>query len=374
MKILQLTVHYEPNVGGVETHLHDLVSGLIKRSHNVFVLTYRPLVSKAAFNRFEQAPNYTVFRIPWIRGLFYKFKGPLQFLYTFPGLFFATPFAILLFNPDVVHAHGIVAGFVGVFWAKAFNKRVVVSTHSLYEFPKSGMYRNFVTGIFQRADEVLTLSKQSKEEVASLGIDRNKIIVFTYWIDLEKFRFMNNDLRFKNRKRLGWGKNFIILFVGRLVPEKGIPELLKAAELLNKNVTIAIAGSGPMEETIKNQELRIKNIKFLGKVDQDKLPEYYSAADMVIVPSTHEEGFGRVIIESLACSTPVIGSNRGAIPEAMDKTVGELITVTPENIAKTIEYYLKDPKELMQKSKNARKFAEKRYGEKNIEQIIKAYK
>lgn len=372
MKILQLTVHYEPNVGGVETHLHDLVSGLIKRNHNVFILTYRPLVSKAQFNRLEQAPNYTVFRMPWIRGLFYTFKGPFQFLYTFPGLFFATPFAILLFNPDVVHAHGIVAGFIGVFWAKAFGKRVVVSTHSLYEFPKSGMYRKFVTGIFQRADEVLTLSKQSKEEVQSLGINSDKITVFTYWVDLAKFKVQSEKLKIK--EKLGLGKKFVVLFVGRLVPEKGIPELLDAAEKLNPNILIAIAGSGPMEETINNKQKTISNIKFLGKIDQEKLPEYYSAADMVIVPSTHEEGFGRVIIESLACSIPVIGSNRGAIPEAMDKTVGELIPVTPENIVKTIEYYSKHAKELEKKSENARKFAERRYGEKNIETIIDSYR
>ena len=371
MKILQLTVHYEPNVGGVETHLSDLVHGLIKRNHTVFVLTYRPLVAKTPYQTIEQSNNLTIFRIPWIRGLFYTFKGPLQFLYTVPGLFFVTPFAILLFNPDVVHAHGIVAGFVGVFWAKAFNKRVVVSTHSLYEFPKSGMYRSFVTGIFKHADEVLTLSKQSKEEIEHLGINANKITVFTYWVDLEKFKVQSSKLKVK--EKLGWGSKFVVFFVGRLVPEKGIPELLKSAQLLDENITIVIAGSGPMEEEILNRKSKIINLEFLGKVDQEKLPDYYNAADMVIVPSTHEEGFGRVIIESLACGTPVIGSNRGAIPEAMDKTVGELITVTPETIAKTITYYSTHPKELKKKSENARKFAEKRYGEKNIETIIKAY-
>jgi len=371
MKILQLTVHYDPNVGGVETHLSDLVRGLLKRNHTVFVLTYRPLVAKTPYQTIEQSNNLTIFRIPWIRGLFYTFKGPLQFLYTVPGLFFVTPFAILLFNPDVIHAHGIVAGFVGVFWAKAFNKRVVVSTHSLYEFPKTGLYRRFVTGIFRRADEVLTLSKQSKKEIESLGIKSNKITVFTYWVDLMKFKVQSE--KFKVREKLGWGKKFVVFFVGRLVPEKGIPELLGAANQLDKNIVIAIAGSGPMDEEIKNKEQKTKNIEFLGKVSQDKLPDYYSAADMVIVPSTHEEGFGRVIIESLACGTPVIGSNRGAIPEAMDKTVGELITVSPENIAKAIMYYSTHPKELKKKSENARKFAEKRYGEKNIETIIKAY-
>lgn len=373
MKILQLSVHYPPNVGGVETHLYDLVRALLKKKQNVFVLTYRPLVAKTAFSTLEQERNYTVFRIPYIHGLFYTLKGPLlQFLYTFPGLFLVTPFTILFFNPDVIHAHGIVAGFIGVFWGKAFNKRVVVSTHSLYEFPKKGLYRNFVKGIFQRADKVLTLSRQSAEEIKSLGIRKDKIQVFTYWVDLTKFKVQKDKLKIKKRLRLE--KNVVVLFVGRLVPEKGIPELLEAAKEWNSNITLVLAGSGPMEHKIKDYELECKNIMFLGKLDQEKLPDYYNAADLVIVPSTHEEGFGRVIIEALACGTPVIGSNRGAIPEAMDESVGKLIDVSTANIKKTVEEFYKKPELLARKSKNARKFAEKRYNEKNIETILSSYK
>jgi glycosyltransferase involved in cell wall biosynthesis len=111
----------------------------------------------------------------------------------------------------------------------------------------------------------------------------------------------------------------------------------------------------------------------LGKLDQNELPSYYGAADLLIVPSTHEEGFGRVILESLACGTPVIGSRRGAIPEAMDETVGRLIDVTPENIKEAVEYFYKNPKELKKLSKNARKFAERRYSERNVGKIIGAY-
>lgn len=366
MKILQLTVHYAPNVGGVETHLTDLVNALIKQSHNVFVLTYRPLVAQTHFLTLEQSKNLTIFRIPWVAGLFYKMRGHMQFLYTVPGIFFITPFVILLYNPDVIHAQGIVAGFVGVFWGKTFNKRVVVSTHSLYGFPKSGFYKNFVTGIFKRADKVLTLSKQSAKEVESLGIDRKKVSVFTYWVDLAKFKPQNRKSKDENK--------FVVFFVGRLVPEKGLSELLAAANMWNKNIQLVIAGSGPMENEVKKAEKKFNNVKFLGKVDQSELPDYYNASDLVIVPSTHDEGFGRVILEALACGTPVIGSNRGAIPEAMDETVGALIDISPENIRKAVESYYKNPKELEKKSKNSRAFAEKKYKEENVAVIISAYK
>jgi len=80
-----------------------------------------------------------------------------------------------------------------------------------------------------------------------------------------------------------------------------------------------------------------------------------------------------VILESLACGTPVIGSNRGAIPEAMDNTVGKLIEITPENIKKTVDYYYHNPNIVKKLSLSARKYAAKRYSEKNADNIIINY-
>ena len=103
------------------------------------------------------------------------------------------------------------------------------------------------------------------------------------------------------------------------------------------------------------------------------LPIYYSASDVVIVPSTHDEGFGRVILESLACGTPVIGSNRGGVPEVMDETVGKLIDISPENMAEVVNDYYKNSIKLKNKAKNARHFVEKKYSSKNIKPILSSY-
>jgi len=125
VKILQLSTHFSPNIGGVETHLDDLVNALTKRGHDVSVLTYRPLTTKARWKIREGKKGVQILRIPWIPGLFYKLvdKPFLEFLYILPGLFIATPFLILINKPEVIHAHGLVAGFTGVFWAKTFGKR-----------------------------------------------------------------------------------------------------------------------------------------------------------------------------------------------------------------------------------------------------------
>ena len=370
MNILQLTAHFRPNIGGVETHLDDLCQVLIKKGFNITVLTYRPLETFTKWKMFEKMGNLEIIRMPWIPNLFYKFiKIPfLEFIYLFPGLFLFTPIVLVTKKIDVINAHGLVAGFVGVVWGKVFRKKIVVSTHSIYNFPKKGIYRDFVSFIFKNSDFCLGLSKQAAKEIASLGIDKRKVSNFTYWVDLEKFRRVE-----RAKDKLGWKNKFIVLFVGRLIVEKGINELLESAKSWTRGISLKIIGSGSMDKKVKEVALEFSNIDFVEGVNHSDLPIYYSGSDVLIVPSTSEEGFGRVIIESLACGTSVIGSNRGAIPEVLDETVGKLIDISPKNIKNAVEYFYFHPMELKKLAGNCRKFAERRYSEKNAETIIRTY-
>ncbi len=368
MKVLQLTVHFSPNVGGVETHLSDLVKFLVKQNIQVFVLCYQPLSVKVGWKMYEKETALEIFRIPWIAGLFYKLiKSPiLEFIYLVPGLFIITPLILVIKNPKIIHAHGIVAGFVAVFWGKLFNKRIIISTHSIYSFPKSGLYHDFARFIFVGADQVLCLSNQSKNELIKL-ISVSKLKTFTYWIDLNKFtRQKESSFKFKEK--------FVVLFVGRLILEKGLDVLLDSVKSWNKNIGLVIAGTGPLENLVKKQSSENFQIHFQGKVDQSNLPDLYNSVNLLIVPSTTEEGFGRVIIESLACGTPVVAANRGAITEAMDSSVGRLIDISPQSIKNAVEDLYNHPAKLNLMAKNARSFAERRYSEKNGQTIINSYK
>ena len=369
--ILILTTPFRPNIGGVETHLDDLIEKGIKERYLFTVLTYQPLITEARGKMVEIGTNFRIYRIPWLRmNLFLTLeKHPiLEFIYLFPPLFLVSLF-VLLFNAksvEVIHSQGLIAGTAGVILGKIFGKKNILSTHSIYNFPKSGLYFQFVKFLLKSSNKVLCLSYQSRREILELGVDQSKVEVFTYWVDQEIFKPIPKKKKKKEEK-------FTCLFVGRLVEGKGIPELLQAANLLKEHVKFIIIGDGPLADRIKDSENNLPNIDFKGKVDNAQLPKYYSSADVLIVPSTHEEGYGRVILEALSCGLPIIATNRGGVKEYVNDKIGVLIDVSPDNIKKAIISLLRDRKKLDSMRINASLYAKNHFNEKNSQIIFKNY-
>mgnify|MGYP001600838677 FL=1 len=142
-EVLIVSIGFSPNLGGIETHFDDLVSALAKRNWKVYVLTYKPITTDVKALSFERrGKNISIFRVPWFGKVFYKLvKKPfLEFIYLTPGLFIALPIFLILRgkNIRVIHSHGLIAGTVSVFWGKIFGKKVITTTHSIYNFPQSG--------------------------------------------------------------------------------------------------------------------------------------------------------------------------------------------------------------------------------------------
>ena len=111
----------------------------------------------------------------------------------------------------------------------------------------------------------------------------------------------------------------------------------------------------------------------MGTIQLEELNLYYAAADLVIMPSLHEEGFGRVASGALLSGTPVIASNKGALPEVVDDSVGRIINPTPKNIADSIEFFYSHKEQLKKRALNARKYAMRKFSNKNAEVIIRTY-
>ncbi len=369
-EILILAIGFLPNIGGLETHLKDLIDELLKKDWKVVVLTYQPLHTPAKGKWIERHSDLTIYRLPAIRGLFYKLlKNPLlEFIFLEPLIFLFTPI-ILLFYPNIVtiNGQGLIAGFAGAFWSKVFNKRFVIAAQSVYIFPKKGLYRKISAWIFKSASKVIAISTQAKKGIEELGVNSQKIQLYTNWEDSNFFKPIN---KLEAKTKIGFPNKFIVSFFGRLVEEKGIKKLLESISLIDKEITILIYGEGPLLDLVIESTNKNRNVVYMKTIPPEQLPLNYSAADIVIMPSLHEEGFGRVASGALFVGTPVIASNKGALPEVVNEKVGKIIEPTKEEIARSINYFFKNKEELKKRANNSRKYALSKFSSKNAQVII----
>jgi glycosyltransferase involved in cell wall biosynthesis len=128
-----------------------------------------------------------------------------------------------------------------------------------------------------------------------------------------------------------------------------------------------------LESFLKNASKQNPNIQFLGNVQNYDLPAYYNSADIFCIPSQYEEGLGRVVMESVACGIPVVGSNRGGISEALNKTISILLEPTHDNLKNAIKMLHLDNKQLKALKMDCRNYATMNYSEKNLDLITKHY-
>lgn len=371
--VLIITSHYTPNIGGVENHLQALVAGLIKDGWRVIVSTYQPLAQSRIAPFMEEKNRFTIYRFPWLAfNIFHKLTPypALEFLFLFPGLFLMT-LIVLIKHPsiDVIHCQGLVPSAIGVFMKFLFKKRVIASTHNLYFFPKKGLYPFFARLFFSLTDKVLTPTIFAKEELLKIGVSAKKVAIFHYWIDLKTF---SPKKKLKIRKGLKWDK-FTVLFIGRLIETKGVKLLLELLPKLNKKIQLVIIGTGPLTNEIKRAEKHFLNLKYLGRVENNDLPNFYSAADLVVVPSLVDEGFGFVVMESVACGAPVLASKKGGLLDAVSPKTGRLVEPTVQNFKVAIERLFSHPAELNYLKSNCREYAMKNFSDKNILDIIRIY-
>lgn len=193
------------------------------------------------------------------------------------------------------------------------------------------------------ADAVFSLSDFSKKNVSeAYHVPQSKIKVTYAGVD-ETF--------FKERNRNATNEQFNLLFCGRIAGprrQKGIDILLRAMYFILKenDVKLKLIGTGSRVEEYKalSHELGIgEHVEFLGFVDYDNLPEYYSNADLFVLPS-RRESFGLVLAEAMAAGLPVVSTNIGAIPEVVvDGKTGILVPPDePKIFANAVNSLLSD--------------------------------
>jgi glycosyltransferase involved in cell wall biosynthesis len=376
--VLILTPFFSPNIGGVETHLDDLTSVLDEKKYRVYVQTYSPLTTgRTLWEKYELLGNsIQVYRHKWIgRNLFHKLENYpiLNFLYLTPYLFVRSLFFMMTNSHkiDIIHAQGLNAGAIGVALKAIFKKRLIISLHAVYkETGKSKLTNHATRLIFNNAEIVLGMSKAVMNQFTQLEAGKSNFDKYRYWVDVERFKPMDQE---EARNQVGIKNCFTVLFAGRLIPIKGVKLLIDIAREL-EYIQFIFIGTGPMKNTLQKFSKKLPNVHFLGPVQNSKMAVYYNSANIFCIPSIYEEGLGRVAMESIACCTPVVGSNRGGIPEALNDSVSLLVEPTHENIKCALSTLHDDGERLKKMSSLCREFALKNYSKQNATLITKHYR
>ncbi|NHZ34779.1 glycosyltransferase family 4 protein [Massilia rubra] len=221
------------------------------------------------------------------------------------------------FDFDLIDAHYFYPdGVAAVKLGKHFNKPVVITARGsdISLIPNFAKPRKMIQWAAANAAAVITVCDALKTELVQLGADPATITPLRNGVDLQRFR--QGD-RAGLRRELGLD-GFTLLSVGHLVELKGHDLAIGALPLL-PGVTLLIAGSGvelPRLQALA-RELKVEErVRFLGAVPQPELPRYYGAADALVLASSRE-GWANVLLESMACGTPVVASRVWGTPEVV---------------------------------------------------------
>ena len=189
------------------------------------------------------------------------------------------------------------------------------------------------------------------------SIEKDKFLVLRNCIDTMKFRTKltkEENLMIKNKYSIKKNEK-ILLFTGRIIPEKGVMELIESLKYVkSKNYKLLILGSALNEFSDKTEyEEKIQKmveqysdkIIFTGFIKYDDIFKYYSIADIAVLPSIWDDPAPLTIIESLTCGVPIITTNSGGIPEYAQN--GSAIIIDrdenlPKKLAESIDYLIKN--------------------------------
>lgn len=378
MKILMLTWEYPPRiVGGIARVVHDLSKRLIKDGHEVTVVTYR---DNASVPEYENDKGVNVYRvdnymihpnnfIDWIMQLNFNLIAKATEIINKEGGF------------DVIHAHDWLVTYAAKSLKNAYDIPIVATIHATEAGRNSGIHDDMQRYINDtewlltyEATEVIVNSNFMKNDLQRLfGLPYDKINVIPNGINLNNFTGIERDYDF--RRQYAMDNEKIILYVGRLVYEKGIQHLIAAMPKILSNyhdAKLVIAGKGGMIDDLKAEtsSLGLDNkVYFTGYMDSKKVQKMYKCADVAVFPSTYEP-FGIVALEAMLAGVPTVVSDVGGLDEIVTHGVDGMKSYAgnPNSIADSVTALLYDHQLATNISKKARQKVKEQFNWEKIAQ------
>ncbi len=357
MKIAQLSPYFYPHLGGVESHVLELSKKLIERGHEVFVVT----------TKLEDTSDEDV-----IEGVPVKRVEPITILFSTP-IVPGINQALLDEDFDILHGHTPppLMSFSGARVSEKKDVPFVLTYHCDLEIPNP--LGPFIVAIYQRTLGTYTVSRSDKiitttttYGATSRAVWYREADVIPNAVDEQRFHPSNDGTSV--REELGIGDKKMVMYVGRIVYHKGLEYFVESAKYLDdQDVQYVLVGTGDfrpeLEKIIRREDIEDR-VMFAGRVSNERLPNYYGAADVFVLPSVSRlEAFGIVALEALASEVPVVISDIPGVREVIVEGKHGLLAepMNPRDIAGKVRTLLENPDMADRMGKKGRKRVEEKF-------------
>lgn len=367
MKIAIFTDTFLPQINGVTNTLSRFGDYLTKSGiEYIFLTPDHPL---------KDNHNYNIEKLFSTRFIFY------------PECRFAIPNMLRInqildqFKPDLIQLMTeFNVGLSGMVYAKKHNIPYITNFSTNYEdiltaynmgILKKTMWR-YCKKFHSQAVFTLTPSKETQKFIYTKGITRTKL--FTRGIDFERFHPNHRSHSF--RKFHNIEDKIVLLYVGRVSPEKGLSILRESMIRLDEKypgkIALIVTGEGPMLEDLKTT--MPKNVIFTGYKQGHELAQIYASSDIFAFPSGFET-FGNVVLEAMASGIPAVGVSKGGVMESIIPHRNGLLAQPDDadSFTQQLEEMIQNDEMRCQLGKRARKFAETRSWDSIFKELMESY-
>lgn len=348
MNILQILP--ELNVGGVETGTVDLVKYLVKAGHEAVVVSWGGELVK-------ELESYGA--------IHYQLPVHKKSIFTIIGMIPKLVEIIKKEEIDIVHARSRVPAWIAYFASRKTQRVFITTCHGYYK-------KHLFSYVMGWARRVIVLSNAvGRHMIEDFGVPYERIRLIPRSVDLEKFKYVSPD---KKRKDV-----FNVGIIGRLSPIKGHLDFIKAMAKVAREVArikIWIVGDASSRHQAYKEQIQVlvKRLglwhatSFLG-IKRD-IPGILGRLDLLVLATTTQEAFGRVIIEAQASGVPVVATRVGGVIDIIeDRKTGILVPPSdPAGMARGIIEIFKNPELAHKLAENAYKKVKQKY---NIELMVK---
>jgi len=366
MRILQVTPRFPPAIGGVEEHVYRISRELARRGHTVTVITSNEEDGKICPLVKENLDGIQVYRFPLFM------PSVFRELWLIPEVV-----SILReLQGDIVHAHGYrcLSSFEAVYVSHLRGVPSVLTPHGIY--PPRSLINRFAKSFFDKSsgrllldfsDRIVALSEHNKCLVSNLGASEDKIAIIPNGVVVEEYTSLRRSKRILEELH---SDGPILLYVGRIDWNKRVDRIVEALPAILKDFPSAkLVVVGPdysnCVDELRDMSRKLEvedSLVITGNVPREKLLEFYSVADVFLLPSSYE-GFGISMLEAMCSRIPVIASPSGGPGDILsDRTHALLLKESnPNEISRLVHAVLTDYSLREELVKNAFELVETKY-------------